>query len=208
MLSLGEPGRARTLVRLDPLRDMRAATATESAATKSAESKTNGARPASVESLVADIKNQLGEEWPARIYGKRALAMRTRSHGIPALTRNAGVEILHTLLGIELKVGRRRIACPDLATARYLSVFARAGVSEVAVPYDITKISRLADELESAWQRMLLLAEHVTQGRAVTVRSRVRSAVVREARREIGEAGAGTAVPQFNQNTRQRPQRI
>ncbi|MDQ5838222.1 MAG: hypothetical protein M3379_15700, partial [Acidobacteriota bacterium] len=86
--------------------------------------------------------------------------------------------------------------------------FARAGVAEVAVPYDITKISRLADDLESAWQRMLLLADDVSRGRADAFRSRVRSAVIKEARREIEEAGAGTAIPQFNQNTRQRPQRI
>ena len=187
---------------------MGAATATESAATKSTESASVGARPASVESLVAEIKNQLGEEWPARIYGERVLAMRTRSHAVPPAARGAPVEVLHTLLGIELKVGRRRISCPDLATARYLSVFARAGVSSVAVPYDITKISRVADELESAWQRVLLLADHLTRGRAATFRSRVRSAAAREAAREIEEAGAGTPVPQFNQNTRQRPQRI
>src|SRR5947209_668295 len=187
---------------------MRAATATESAATKSAERATNGARPASVEALVTEIKNQLGEEWPARIYGERVLAMRTRSHAVPPAARGAPVEVLHTLLGIELKVGRRRISCPDLATARYLSVFARAGVSSVAVPYDITKISHLADELESAWQRMILLAEHFTRERVATFRSRVRTAAASEARREIAEAGAGTAIPQFNQNTRQRPQRI
>ena len=187
---------------------MRAATATEQSASDGAAGAPPGTRPASVESLVAEVKGGLGEEWPPRIYRERVLAMRTRSHGVPQLTKNAGVEILHTLLGIELKVGRRRISCPDLATARYLSVFARAGVAEVAVPYDITKISRLADELESAWQRMLLLAEHLTEGRAGAVRSRVRAAVVREARREVEEAGAGTAVPQFNQNTRQRPRRI
>ena len=187
---------------------MRAATATEQSANEGAAAAPGGGRPASVESLVAEVKGRLGEEWPPRIYRERVLAMRTRSHGVPQLTKNAGVEILHTLLGIELKVGRRRISCPDLATARYLSVFARAGVAEVAVPYDITKISRLADELESAWQRMLLLAEHLTEGRAAALRSRVRAAVVREARREVEEAGAGSAVPQFNQNTRQRPRRI
>ena len=186
---------------------MRAATATEQSANDS-DGVTRAARPASVESLVSEVRERAREEWPPRIYRERVLAMRTRSHGVPAPTKNAGVEILHTLLGIELKVGRRRISCPDLATARYLSVFARAGVAEVAVPYDITKISRLADELESTWQRMLLLADDVTRGRAETVRSRVRSAVVREARREIEEAGAGTPVPQFNQNTRQRPRRI
>ena len=53
------------------------------------------------------------------------------------------------MLGIELKVANRRLLCPDLATARYLSVFARLGCDVIAVPYDITQISRIADELES-----------------------------------------------------------
>ncbi|HYY95486.1 MAG TPA: hypothetical protein VE713_13280 [Pyrinomonadaceae bacterium] len=193
---------------------MRAATATEQSAKTSDADTTRATRPASVESLVSEVRESAREEWPPRIYRERVLAIRTRSHSVPATlkggrsARSAGVEILHTLLGIELKVGRRRISCPDLATARYLSVFARAGVAEVAVPYDITKISRLADELESAWQRMLLLADDVSRDRADAFRSRVRSAVIKEARREIEEAGAGTAIPQFNQNTRQRPQRI
>ena len=165
-------------------------------------------RPGSVEGLVAEVRNGLDEDWPPRIYRERILTTRTRSHAVPAAAKGAAIEVQHTLLGIELKVGRRRVSCPDLATARYLSVFARAGVSEVAVPYDITKISRLADELESAWQRTLLLAEHLTKGRAGAFRSRVRTAALREVKREIEEAGAGTAVPQFNQNTRQRPQRI
>src|SRR5207237_8654958 len=105
---------------------MGAATATESAATMSTESASVGARPASVESLVAEIKNQLGEEWPARIYGERVLAMRTRSHAVPPAARNAPVEVLHTLLGIEHKVGRRRSSWRQPATARYPSVFVRA----------------------------------------------------------------------------------
>ena len=186
---------------------MRAATVKESSAGAEGGGAT-GARPASVESLVAEVKGRMRGDWPPAIYSDRVLSMRTRSHKVPAATRNAAVEVQHTLLGIELKVGRRRISCPDFATARYLSVFARAGVSEVAVPYDITKISSLADELESAWQRMLLLAEHLTGGRAVAFRTRVRTAAAREARREIEEAGAGAAVPQFRQTTRQRPQRI
>ena len=164
-------------------------------------------RAPSAEGLVAELRDALGEEWPPRIYRERILSTRTRSHALPAASRNAAVEVQHTLLGIELKVGRRRVSCPDLATARYLSVFARAGLTAVAVPYDITKISRLADELESAWQRMLLLTEHLTKGRAATFRTRVRTAALKEVRREIEEAGAGTAIPAFNQNTRQRPQR-
>ena len=165
-------------------------------------------RPASADGVVAGLREALGEDWPPRIYRERILSTRTRSHALPAAPRNAGVEVQHTLLGIELKIGRRRVSCPDLATARYLSVFARAGLTAVAVPYDITKISRLADELESAWQRLLLLADHETKGRAAAFRARARTAALREVRREIEEAGAGAAVPTFNQNTQQRPRRI
>ncbi|HWS54430.1 MAG TPA: hypothetical protein VN228_09900 [Pyrinomonadaceae bacterium] len=164
-----------------------------------------GGRRAAAENLVARLRDEMGEEWPPRLYRERVLAIRTRSHQVPAPPKGSRVEIQHTLLGIELKAGRRRVLCPDLATARYLQVFARAGLSEVAVPYDITKISRLADDLESAWQRMLLLADHLTEGRPPAARARLRSAAAREARRELEEAGAGTPVPQFRQDTRQRP---
>jgi hypothetical protein len=188
---------------------MRAATETvRDGETARGGARRKGGRPDSADEVVAGLRESLGDEWPPRIYRERILPTRTRSHAVPAAPGNAAVEVQHTLLGIELKVGRRRVSCPDLATARYLSVFARAGVSEVAVPYDITKISRLADELESAWQRLLLLADHQTRGRAETFRRRVRSAALKEVRREIEGAGAGAAVPQFNQNTRQRPQRI
>src|SRR5919107_3552509 len=184
---------------------MRAATVKEQSARSDAdEPAKKEARPASVESLVSEVKERMRGDWPPAIYRERVLAMRTRSHAVPAAVRNARVEVQHTLLGIELKVGRRRVSCPDYATARYLSVFARAGVSEVAVPYDITKISSLADELESSWQRMLLLADHLAEARAGNFRTRVRAAVAKEAKREIEEAGAGTAVPQFRQTTRQR----
>ncbi|HEY0171108.1 MAG TPA: hypothetical protein VGB98_08795 [Pyrinomonadaceae bacterium] len=187
---------------------MRAATEKAQDDAASAVRAGGGSRPGSVDALVAGLREALGEDWPPRIYRDRILPTRTRSHALPAAPRNAAVEVQHTLLGIELKVGRRRVSCPDLATARYLSVFARAGLTAVAVPYDITKISRLADELESAWHRLLLLADHETRGRAETFRARARTAALREVRREIEEAGAGAAVPTFNQNTQQRPRRI
>jgi hypothetical protein len=156
--------------------------------------------------LGAEVKERLGEAWLPRIYRERILRMRTRSHHLNLYARRAAdVEIQHTLLGVELKVGRRRMTCPDLATARYLAVFARANCPDVAVPYDISRISGLADELESAWHRMLLLAEHAAAGSDAASRSRLRNFLIREVRREVAEAGAGTAVPQFNQNTRQRP---
>ena len=89
-----------------------------------------------------------------------------------------------------------RIACPDLATARYLQVFSRLGVAEVAVPYDISKISSLADDLETGWQRLNLLLGDATP--------RERNAAVKAIREAIKEAGAGDLMPAFNTPTRQR----
>lgn len=159
---------------------------------------------ASFAQSVEEIKARLGERWLPRIYRERILPMRTRAHHLSLSAKKATVEIQHTLLGVELKVGRHRMTCPDLATARYLAVFARAGCADVAVPYDISRISSLADELESSWHRMLLLIEHVAGARATAFRSRLRNLLIGEARREIAEAGAGTAIPQFNQSTKQR----
>jgi len=107
-------------------------------------------------------------------------------------------------LGIELKVGNRRLLCPDLATARYLSVFARLGCSVIAVPYDITKISWIADELESSWHRMMLLIDHLTEGRSERLRALVTRRLISEARAEIESLGPGSRFPEFNQPTRQR----
>src|SRR5918911_3602751 len=153
---------------------------------------------------VEKIKIELGEMWLPRIYRERILKMRTRSHHLELPSKKASVEIQHTLLGVELKIGRHRMMCPDLATARYLAVFARAGCADVAVPYDISRISQLVDELESGWHRMLLLIERAAATRHAAFASRARSLLVRDAREEIKGAGAGTAIPQFNQNTKQR----
>src|SRR5687767_5527358 len=112
----------------------------------------------------AQVKAELKEAWLPHIYRDRIRRLRTRSYHFEGLPDKPRVEIQHTLLGVELKAGRRRLLCPDLATARYLSVFARAGCEHVAVPYDITRISQLADELESSWHRMLLLIDHHTAG--------------------------------------------
>jgi hypothetical protein len=151
---------------------------------------------------VQEIRSLLGEAWLPYIYRERVLKTRTRSYHFGELARNARVEIQHTLLGVELKIGRRRFLCPDLAMARYLSVFARAGCNDVAIPYDITQVSRIADELESAWQHMLLLVEHNLATSAA--RARIRGLLIAKLRAEIAAAGAGTAMPEFRQNTKQR----
>jgi hypothetical protein len=154
-----------------------------------------------IEGYAEEIKSLLNQAWPGQIYREQILKGRNRSYHFGELSRGASVVVQHTLLGVELKVGRRRFLCPDLATARYLSVFARAGCSDVAIPYDITQLSRIADDLESAWQRMLLLIEHHVPGYLST---RIRGLLIAKLREEVAEAGAGTPIPAFKQSTKQR----
>src|ERR1043166_5859670 len=121
--------------------------------------------------LVSDIEETMGDSWLPTVYRKDILKIRTRSYEFPALPKKADPQIHHTLLGVELRAGRRRMLCPDLATARYLAVFSRFGSQAVAIPYDITRISVIADELESSWHRMLLLADRMTTDRTPAFRT-------------------------------------
>lgn len=149
------------------------------------------------ERYAEQILEKLGETWMPRIYRERILRLRTRSYHFETTNPKARIVIQHTLLGVELKIGRRRLLCPDLATARYLSVFARVGVSDVAVPYDITKISHIADELESSWYRMLLLVEQDSAKESPGLRNRLRGLLIAQVREEITAAGAGARMPEF-----------
>ena len=157
-----------------------------------------------VEACSQQIRERLGEAWLPRIYRERILKLRTRSYHFAIEGIRKRVLIQHTLLGVELKLGRKRLLCPDLATARYLSVFARLGTNDVAVPYDITKISQLADELESSWYRMLLLVDQEAKEKSTSFKNRVRGSLVAEIRAEIAAAGAGTRIPEFKLTTRNR----
>src|SRR6266550_7041670 len=170
-------------------------------------------RQRSADELLSEIENTMGESWLAAIYRDQILKLRTRSYVFPSpakpRAKQTPPEIQHTLLGIELKVGQQRMLCPDLATARYLAVFARVGCEAVAIPYDITKISPLADELESSWHRMLLLADDLTGDRGEAFATRARSLLIGKVRDAIAAAGAGTRIPEFKQGTkeRERPQK-
>src|SRR6185369_6652389 len=123
--------------------------------------------------LVSRITNELDGQSISNLYERLVLSGRSRQYQLDAERRAGRTEIMHTLLGVELKIGRRRLLCPDLATARYLNVFARLGVDLIAVPYDISQISRIADEFESAWHRTLLLVEHFARGRSDRLRNKV-----------------------------------
>jgi hypothetical protein len=157
-----------------------------------------------VQECASEIKEQLKDAWIGKIYVEQIRSLRTRSFHLGVSEKENSVEVMHTLLGVEIKTGRKRITCPDLATARYLAVFARIGCGDVAVPYEINRISLIADALESSWHRMILLTASVAADRAATFQSRVRKTLVDELRREIRQAGAGQSIPQFNQNTKQR----
>lgn len=152
---------------------------------------------------LTEIERQLGDSWLPRIYREHILSIRTRSYQFLPIGKSASPEIHHTLLGIELKVGRRRMLCPDLATARYLAVFVRIGCQTVAIPYDITMISHLADQLESSWHRMLLLTDSLISDRSPVFRTRIRRLLIGKVRVELNAAGAGTRIPEFKQSTKQ-----
>jgi len=164
-------------------------------------------RPVKAEDIAAEVTQQLGDLSITAIYRDKIRSQRTRQYELRGPEKKSSVEVLHTLLGIELKVGNRRLLCPDLATARYLSVFARLGCDVIAVPYDITQISWIADELESGWHRMMLLIDHLTDGRSERLRAMVRRRLIGQARATIESLGAGSRFPEFNQPTRQRPRR-
>jgi hypothetical protein len=151
-----------------------------------------------------NIQEQLGSAWLPEIYRERILTLRTRAYHFEEPRPTARISVQHTLLGVELKLGRKRLLCPDLATARYLSVFARLGVKDVAIPYDITKISVLADELESSWYRMRLLIEERAEKEGAKLKSRLSGLLFAKIRTEIAEAGAGSEIPEFKQSTKMR----
>ncbi len=154
--------------------------------------------------IALEIREKLGQAWIAEIYRDQIRSLRTRAYRLAIPERENSAEIQHTLLGVELKVGNIRLASPDLSTARYLQVFARLGCQEIAIPYDITKISTLADELESSWHRILLHFGEVTRGKTPSAIGRLRSGLIKDIRSELDEIGVGEKMPQFRQTTKQR----
>jgi len=154
--------------------------------------------------VAAEIRSQMGDEWLPCVYRDRVRSGRTRAVTLEVPQRENAATIEYTLLGIELKVGKRRFSCPDLATARYMRVFARIGCREFALPYDITAIPALADELETSWQRTLLLADGSSADKSERSASLARSGLIRDIRKELVEIGPGQMMPLFDRETRQR----
>jgi hypothetical protein len=133
-------------------------------------------------------KTNSTQEWFPELYREKVRSQRTRRCVIDVPAKENDPQIQHTLLGIELKVGRKRFSCPDLPTARYFRIFAKIGCKEFAIPYDITKISAVADELESSLERALLSFKSDAAKRSKTLR---------QIRSEIQSIGSGDDVPTF-----------
>lgn len=153
--------------------------------------------------IVAQICESLDHDWLPTIYIGKVRSGRTRSHHLEIPLRENRAEIQYTLLGIELKIGKRRFACPDLATARYMRIFARIGCRDFAVPYDITQISGIADQLETAWQRSVVMLEN-QQNRSQRSLAMDRAGLVKMMRNEIAACGAGDPMPLFDRETKHR----
>lgn len=162
-------------------------------------------RTSASEEIISEIERQLGSDSIDNIYKDSVLTGRTRRYELHAPAKESSVEIIHTLLGIELKMNKRRLICPDLATSRYLAVFARIGCDSVAIPYDITKISLVADKLESSWHQMCLLVEHLARDRSERLRSLVRRRLISDLRVKIVSLGSGENYPDFPAPRRRRP---
>ncbi len=87
-----------------------------------------------------------------RIYCRKVLRQRTRI--VELLGRKCSPRIMQTFLGFELKLGRRRLTCPDISSARYLKIFAQLGLAEARIPYDPTSTAALLPDLERSLMRI------------------------------------------------------
>lgn len=163
-----------------------------------------GPRLLGAKQIVDEVRKILADGAVDAIYRDRVLSGRSRQYGLPRVSPGGRVEIIHTLLGIELKIDKRKLLCPDYATARYLSIFARLGGGPVAVPYDITSISTIADEMESSLQRMLLLADLLTRERSSRLKGLVRRRLAAVIGERVALLGAGSIFPEFDPPRRRR----
>jgi hypothetical protein len=85
-------------------------------------------------------------------YRRQILAVRTRR--IELLGRKCEPQMMYTFLGFEVKLGQKRLTCPDMTTARYLRLFGKLGASSIEIPYDPSQTARALPILETCMQRI------------------------------------------------------
>jgi hypothetical protein len=91
----------------------------------------------------ADLSGGLVE-----IYRQKVLPQTTRT--IRLLGKKSSAQIIHTLLGYEVRAAYKRIQCPDLVTAQYIRLFSEIGCHSIKLPYDPTLTAQLIPEFEAA----------------------------------------------------------
>lgn len=82
-----------------------------------------------------------------------------RTRDVTLLGRKCDARIIQTFLGWEVKMGRKRVTCPDLVSARYVQLFACLGMKSVRIPYDPTRTRLILDGLEPCIERIRLIVE-------------------------------------------------
>ncbi|HSR51810.1 MAG TPA: hypothetical protein VLV83_13355 [Acidobacteriota bacterium] len=100
---------------------------------------------------MAEERNSLKQQLErlARLYCGQVLPLRTRT--VELLGRKCQARIQYSFLGYEVKMGRKRVTCPDNVTARYVKMFAELGLKRVEIPYDPTRTAALLPRLEKAF---------------------------------------------------------
>jgi len=87
-----------------------------------------------------------------RCYRERILGNKTRK--VVLLGRKCEPQIMYTFLGFEVKLGPKRLTCPDMTTARYLKVFGKLGMNSIEIPYDPTITAGVLPVLEGSLERI------------------------------------------------------
>lgn len=128
-----------------------------------------------------------------KIYVEEVAGARNRS--ISLWGRKCQPQIIYTLLGYEVKAGKKRITCPDTVTARYLSLFSEIGLDSVRLPYDPTVTARILPQLESIMESIKerIRTQEPDRSRA----QRILRAAYSAARRRVKQAEK-RAIPAVN----------
>ncbi len=153
---------------------------------------------------VGQLRQALDRDWPPEIYRSEVLSSGIRRFQFNRTPRSRAIHIVQNLLGIELTLGHQRISVPDLGTARYLAVFARLGVRNVAIPYDITRIPKIADRLEGAYQRLLLQIDYLTRSASPRSAQSLRQRAFRQLRADFRALESADGHPQSGRVQRSR----
>ena len=114
----------------------------------------------------------------AESYCKSIQHLKTRKILLPG--RKCSPKIVESFLGYEILIGRKRLTCPDMATARYLKIFAEIGMKEILVPYDPTKTAEFLPGLEKKLDQIKVLVARIGQEKQNKIKLRTAYKKIRD----------------------------